>query len=147
MGSSEERVGEDLEAIEKMFTPEFRNRLDATVPFAILPPEVVTRVVDKFIMELEVQLDDRNVVIELTDSARKWLAQKGYDPKYGARPLSRIIQEYIKKPLAEELLFGKLSKGGAVLVKVEGGKIAFDFPKGGSLPVKRNKRSETTLIK
>jgi ATP-dependent Clp protease ATP-binding subunit ClpA len=143
----EVRVGEDLEAIEKMFTPEFRNRLDATVPFAILPPEVVTRVVDKFIMELEVQLDDRNVVIELTDSARKWLAQKGYDPKYGARPLSRIIQEYIKKPLAEELLFGKLSKGGAVLVKVEGGKIAFDFPKGSSLPVKRNKRTETTLIK
>ena len=143
----EVRVGEDLEAIEKMFTPEFRNRLDAVVPFSVLPPEVVTRVVDKFVMELEVQLDDRNVVIELTDSAREWLAQKGYDPKYGARPLSRIIQEHIKKPLAEELLFGKLSKGGAVLVKVKDGKIAFGFPKGSNPPVKRNKGTEPALIK
>jgi len=143
----EERVGEDLEAIEKMFTPEFRNRLDATVPFMVLPPEIVTRVVDKFVMELEVQLDDRNVVIELTDSAREWLAQKGYDPKYGARPLSRVIQEYIKKPLAEELLFGKLSKGGAVLVKVVDGKIAFGFPTVGNLPVKRNKGTEPALVK
>ena len=114
----EVRVGEDLEAIEKMFTPEFRNRLDAVVPFSVLPPEVVTRVVDKFVMELEVQLDDRNVVIELTDSAREWLAQKGYDPKYGARPLSRIIQEHIKKPLAEELLFGKLSKSKIRLLEL-----------------------------
>jgi ATP-dependent Clp protease ATP-binding subunit ClpA len=143
----EVRVGEDLEAIEKMFTPEFRNRLDATVPFTVLPPEVVTRVVDKFVMELEVQLNDRNVVIELTDKAREWLAQKGYDPKYGARPLSRVIQEHIKKPLAEELLFGKLSKGGAVLVKVKDGKIAFDFPKGTNPPVKKNKGTEPALIK
>lgn len=143
----EERVGEDIEAIERMFTPEFRNRLDATVPFAALPPEVVTRVVDKFIMELEVQLDDRNVVIELTDSAREWLAKKGYDPKYGARPLARVIQEHIKKPLAEELLFGKLAKGGAVLVKVKDGKISFDFPKDGNLPTKRDKGKEPALAK
>ena len=143
----EERVGEDIEAIERMFTPEFRNRLDATVPFAALPPEVVTRVVDKFIMELEVQLDDRNVVIELTDSAREWLAKKGYDPKYGARPLARVIQEHIKKPLAEELLFGKLAKGGTVLVKVKDGKISFDFPKDGNLPTKRDKGKEPALAK
>ena len=143
----EERVGEDIEAIERMFTPEFRNRLDATVPFAALPPEVVTRVVDKFIMELEVQLDDRNVVIELTDSAREWLAKKGYDPKYGARPLARVIQEHIKKPLAEELLFGKLAKGGAVLVKVKDGKISFDFPKDVNLPTKRDKGKEPALAK
>ena len=143
----EVRVGEDLEAIEKMFTPEFRNRLDATVPFAVLPPDVVTRVVDKFVMELEVQLDDRNVVIELTDKAREWLAQKGYDPKYGARPLSRVIQEHIKKPLAEELLFGKLSKGGAVLVKVVNDEIAFDFPTGANLPLNRNKGSVPALVK
>ena len=143
----EERVGEDIEAIERMFTPEFRNRLDATVPFAALPPEVVTRVVDKFIMELEVQLDDRNVVIELTESAREWLAKKGYDPKYGARPLARVIQEHIKKPLAEELLFGKLAKGGAVLVKVEDGKISFDFSKDGNRPTKRDKGKEPALAK
>ncbi len=143
----EERVGEDIEAIERMFTPEFRNRLDATVPFAALPPEVVTRVVDKFIMELEVQLDDRNVVIELTESAREWLAKKGYDPKYGARPLARVIQEHIKKPLAEELLFGKLAKGGAVLVKVEDGKISFDFSKDGNRPTKRDKGKEPALVK
>ncbi|NQV98867.1 MAG: ATP-dependent Clp protease ATP-binding subunit ClpA [Rhodospirillales bacterium] len=142
----EERFGDDVEAIEKMFTPEFRNRLDAIVPFAYLPPEVVTRVVDKFVMELEVQLDDRDVVIELTDGAREWLAIKGYDKKFGARPLGRVIQEYIKKPLAEELLFGRLAKGGTVVVKVEDGKIAFDFPKGTNLPAKRKKGSVPALV-
>ncbi len=130
----EERVGDDIEAIEKMFTPEFRNRLDAIVPFASLPPEVVSRVVDKFVMELEVQLDDRDVVIELSDEARDWLGTKGYDRKFGARPLSRVIQEHIKKPLAEELLFGKLAKGGAVVVKVVDDKIVFEFPSSGTLP-------------
>lgn len=142
----EERVGDDVEAIEKMFTPEFRNRLDAIVPFDYLPPEVVTRVVDKFVMELEVQLDDRDVVIELTDGAREWLAKKGYDKKFGARPLARVIQEHIKKPLAEELLFGKLTKGGTVVVKVEDGKITFDFPKGSNLPAKRKKGNVPALV-
>ena len=142
----EERIGDDVEAIEKMFTPEFRNRLDAIVPFGSLPPEVVTRVVDKFIMELEVQLDDRDVVIELTDSAREWLAVKGYDRKFGARPLGRVIQEHIKKPLAEELLFGKLKKGGTVVVKIEDGKMAFDFPKSGNLPAKRKKGKVPALV-
>nr|MBC8242406.1 ATP-dependent Clp protease ATP-binding subunit ClpA [Alphaproteobacteria bacterium] len=96
----EVRVGEDTEAVEKMFTPEFRNRLDAIIQFAALSPDVVSRVVDKFVMELEIQLEDRNVMIELTDSAREWLAVKGYDKLYGARPLARVIQEHIKKPLA-----------------------------------------------
>ncbi|GIX11527.1 ATP-dependent Clp protease ATP-binding subunit ClpA [Elioraea sp.] len=113
------RVGEDEEAIKRLFTPEFRNRLDAIIPFAGLTPEIVGRVVDKFVMQLEAQLADRNVTIELTDAARAWLAGKGYDPLYGARPLARVIQEHIKKPLAEELLFGRLAKGGAVRVGVE----------------------------
>jgi len=145
----EERVGDDLEAIERMFTPEFRNRLDATIQFNSLPPEVVARVVDKFVIELELQLEDRDVTIELTDSAREWLAKKGYDKKFGARPLSRVIQEHIKKPLADELLFGKLAKGGVVLVKCDDGKIAFDYPdaKGSKLPAKRKKGKVPALTK
>jgi ATP-dependent Clp protease ATP-binding subunit ClpA len=122
------RVGEDKEAINKMFTPEFRNRLDSIIGFESLGPEVVAKVVDKFIMELEAQLDDRNVMIELTDAARSWLAIKGYDKLYGARPLGRVIQEHIKKALAEELLFGKLAKGGLVMVDVEDGKTVFTYP-------------------
>ena len=137
----DQRSGDDKEAIEKLFTPEFRNRLDATIGFSGLGPEIVARVVDKFVMELELQLEDRRVVIELTDGAREWLAKKGYDKLFGARPLGRVIQEHIKKPLAEELLFGKLAAGGVVLVKVEDGKLAFDYPdpKGSNLPVKRKK--------
>ncbi|MBL8658766.1 MAG: ATP-dependent Clp protease ATP-binding subunit ClpA [Rhodospirillales bacterium] len=124
----EVRVGDDTEAIERMFTPEFRNRLDAIIPFAGLSSETVGRVVDKFVIMLETQLADRQVTIELTDEARKWLAAKGYDQRFGARPLSRVIQEHIKKPLAEELLFGRLEKGGVVRVRLEDGKIAFDYP-------------------
>jgi ATP-dependent Clp protease ATP-binding subunit ClpA len=126
--NQEVRVGEDMEAINRLFTPEFRNRLDAIISFAGLTPEVVGRVVDKFVMQLEAQLADRQVTIELTDAAREWLAKKGYDPLYGARPLARIIQEHIKKPLAEELLFGKLEKGGVVRVDVKDGKLDFSFP-------------------
>jgi len=124
----EERIGDDLEAIERMFTPEFRNRLDAIIQFSSLPPDVVGLVVDKFIIQLEVQLADRQVTIELSDEARQWLADKGYDQRFGARPLVRVIQEHIKKPLAEELLFGKLEKGGVVRVTIEDGKPAFDYP-------------------
>jgi len=124
----EGRTGEDIEAIERMFSPEFRNRLDATITFSNLAPETVSKVVDKFIMQLEAQLADRQVTIELTDAARAWLARKGYDPLYGARPLARIIQEYIKKPLAEELLFGKLEKGGLVLVDAGEDKLLFTYP-------------------
>ncbi|MBU2090975.1 MAG: AAA family ATPase, partial [Alphaproteobacteria bacterium] len=122
------RSGEDTEAINRMFTPEFRNRLDAVVPFAHLTQEVIDRVVDKFVIQMEVQLADRGVTIELTDAARKWLGEKGYDRAYGARPLSRVIQTNIKQPLAEELLFGKLAKGGIVLIDVQDGKVVLSYP-------------------
>jgi ATP-dependent Clp protease ATP-binding subunit ClpA len=137
----DERVGDDKEAIEKMFSPEFRNRLDAVIPFSSLTPDVMSRVVDKFIIELETQLADRSVTIELTDDARELLAKKGFDKTFGARPLGRVIQELIKQPLSEELLFGKLEKGGVVVVRTEDGKLTFDFSKasGNALPVKRKK--------
>ena len=106
------------EAIEKAFTPEFRNRLDAVIPFAPLETDVVRKVVDKFVMQLEVQLSDRQVDIVLDDPARDWLAARGYDEAYGARPLARLVQEKIKKPLADHLLFGELEQGGVVEVKV-----------------------------
>ena len=117
------REGEDTAAIERTFTPEFRNRLDAVISFQPLPKEVILQVVEKFVLQLEAQLMDRNVHIELTRPAAEWLADKGYDSKMGARPLGRVIQESIKKPLAEELLFGKLSKGGVVRVAVKAGEI------------------------
>ncbi|MBT5109468.1 MAG: ATP-dependent Clp protease ATP-binding subunit ClpA [Rhodospirillaceae bacterium] len=128
----DEREGEDEEAINRMFSPEFRNRLDATIGFNGLSREIVHLVVDKFIMELEGQLADRNVSIELNDDAREWLAEKGYDKKFGARPLSRVIQEHVKRPLAEELLFGKLSKGGIVAVGLEDDVLTFEFTSSGS---------------
>jgi ATP-dependent Clp protease ATP-binding subunit ClpA len=112
------REGEDTAAVERMFTPEFRNRLDAIISFAPLPKEIIVQVVEKFVLQLEAQLLDRNVHIELSPEAADWLAEKGYDDKMGARPLGRVIQENIKKPLAEELLFGKLAKGGLVRVMV-----------------------------
>ncbi len=132
------KEGEDEEAIKRMFTPEFRNRLDATIGFAALSPDIVARVVDKFVLQLEVQLSDRNVDISLTDAARKWLAKKGYDKLNGARPLSRVIQEHIKKPLSEELLFGELAKGGHVIVGLEDGKMTFTFEKGALPPRKES---------
>ena len=133
------REGDDTEAINRMFTPEFRNRLDATISFKALPLEVIDRVVDKFIAELEGQLAERAVSIELSAPARKWLGKKGYSPEYGARPLTRVIQEHIKKPLAEELLFGKLANGGAVEVVVQkGGKaLGFKFPGIKEKPAKK----------
>jgi ATP-dependent Clp protease ATP-binding subunit ClpA len=121
------RLGEDEEAIKRMFTPEFRNRLDAVIAFAGLTPEIVARVVEKFVLQLEAQLADRNVTIELSSAAKEWLAEKGYDPLYGARPLARVIQEHVKKPLAEELLFGRLAKGGAVKVGLKDGVMTFDY--------------------
>jgi len=121
------KEGEDEEAIKRLFTPEFRNRLDATIAFAALGQDVIGRVVDKFVAQLEGQLADRNVTISLTEEARQWLGEHGYDPLYGARPLGRVIQENVKKPLADELLFGKLAKGGHVLVVVKDGKLAFDI--------------------
>ena len=117
------RIGEDTAAIDRTFTPEFRNRLDATISFAPLSKDVIAQVVEKFVLQLEAQLMDRNVSIELTKAAADWLGNKGYDSKMGARPLARVIQEYIKKPLAEELLFGKLTKGGLVKVGTKAGKL------------------------
>jgi ATP-dependent Clp protease ATP-binding subunit ClpA len=123
----ETRLGEDEEAIKRMFTPEFRNRLDAVIPFAGLTQDIVGRVVEKFVMQLEAQLADRNVTIELSSAAKEWLAERGYDRLYGARPLARVIQEHIKKPLAEELLFGKLTKGGAVKVTMKDNALSFEY--------------------
>ena len=117
------REGEDTAAIERTFTPEFRNRLDAVISFAPLGKEVILQVVEKFVLQLEAQLLDRGVSIELTRAAAEWIAEKGYDDRMGARPLGRVIQEHIKKPLAEELLFGKLAKGGLVQVGVKNGKL------------------------
>ncbi len=120
------REGEDTAAIERAFTPEFRNRLDAVISFGPLPKFVILKVVEKFVLQLEAQLMDRHVSIELTQAAAEWLADKGYDDKMGARPLARVIQEHIKKPLAEELLFGKLAKGGLVRVRVRDGALDLD---------------------
>ena len=117
------REGEDTEAVERMFTPEFRNRLDAIISFGALPKDVILMVVEKFVMQLETQLMERNVSVELTKEAAEWIADKGYDDRMGARPLARVIQENIKKPLAEELLFGALNKGGVVKVTVKDDKL------------------------
>jgi len=115
---SSKRTGEDEEALNRLFTPEFRNRLDAVIPFASLPTPVIHQVVQKFVMQLETQLAERNVTFDLAPEAIAWLAEKGYDEKMGARPLARVIQENVKKPLADEILFGKLKKGGVVKVTI-----------------------------
>jgi ATP-dependent Clp protease ATP-binding subunit ClpA len=121
------REGDDEEAIKRMFTPEFRNRLDSIIAFNSLSPEIVSMVVDKFVIQLEAQLSDRNVSIELDDRSRSWLVEKGYDKHFGARPLGRVIQENIKTPLADELLFGKLMRGGLVKITIKDDKLAFDI--------------------
>ncbi|NBT31492.1 MAG: ATP-dependent Clp protease ATP-binding subunit ClpA, partial [Rhodobacteraceae bacterium] len=135
------REGEDTAAIERTFTPEFRNRLDAVIAFAPLQKEVIFKVVEKFVLQLEAQLIDRNVHIELSEAAAEWLGEKGYDDKMGARPLARVIQEHIKKPLAEELLFGKLTKGGLVRIGVKDGKldIVAEAPEQGRITNAKNK--------
>ena len=115
------------EAVKQMFTPEFRNRLDAIVPFAYLPTEVISRVVDKFILQLELQLAEQNVHIQFDGDARGWLGERGYDKLYGARPMARLIQEKVKQPLAEELLFGKLAHGGEVHVTVKENALSFEL--------------------
>ena len=123
----ERRTGEDMAAIEKMFTPEFRNRLDAVISFGALPREVILQVVEKFVLQLEAQLMERGVSIELSEEAANWLADRGYDEKMGARPLARVIQEHVKKPLAEELLFGDLTGGGLVRVMVKDGELSLEI--------------------
>ena len=126
MGDDEEGYA-DNEVLMKTFTPEFRNRLDAIVPFGNLKPATMERVVDKFISQLEAQLADRNVSIALSDKARAHLAEIGYDPAMGARPLARVIQERVKRPLAEEILFGALEEGGTVSVGLKKSELVFDY--------------------
>src|SRR5258707_258929 len=142
------REGDDVEAINRLFAPEFRNRLDAIITFNHLTPEIITKVVEKFVLQLEAQLADRDVTIELSDEAAKWLIERGYDQQMGARPMARVIQEHIKKPLADEVLFGKLKNGGhvrVVVTKEESGegdagdksaqdKLAFEFLEGPVIP-------------
>jgi ATP-dependent Clp protease ATP-binding subunit ClpA len=140
--SSAVRTGEDVEAINRMFTPEFRNRLDAIVPFVALAPEIVARVVDKFVIQLEAQLADRNVTIEMSDAARAHLAEKGYDPAMGARPLARLIQDQIKKPLADELLFGKLATGGSVRIDYKDDKLVFTYPDAAPKALPKSKETQ-----
>jgi ATP-dependent Clp protease ATP-binding subunit ClpA len=129
------REGDDMEAINRMFAPEFRNRLDSIITFAHLSREVIAMVVEKFVLQLEAQLDDRDVTIELSDEATNWLIANGYDELMGARPMARVIQEHIKKPLADEVLFGRLKSGGHVRVVVQtdeagNAKLGFEYPDG-----------------
>ncbi len=134
------REGEDTAAVERMFTPEFRNRLDAIISFAPLSKEVILQVVEKFVLQLEAQLMDRGVSIELTRAAAEWIADHGYDERMGARPLSRVIQEHVKKPLSEELLFGRLAKGGLVQVGVKEGKLDLRIEKPAKKRISRKKK-------
>ena len=125
--AAQSNVGKGKEAIERMFSPEFRNRLDAMVTFNALSPEIIERVVEKFIMELDHQLNEKKVFLQLTPKARRWFAERGYDPAFGARPMARLIQNEIKKVLADEILFGKLQNGGKVDVDEDEGKLTFSY--------------------
>jgi len=144
-----QRSGEDTDAINKLFTPEFRNRLDAIIPFAPLSPETMEHVVEKFMLQLESQLAERNVTIVLEPEARTWLAKKGFDPLFGARPLSRAIQEHVKKPLAEELLFGVLQKGGTVTVKLDAGadKLTFGLQASTNRPIRDKEKKQDEKVR
>jgi ATP-dependent Clp protease ATP-binding subunit ClpA len=125
--AEQDHATDGMEAIKRLFAPEFRNRLDAVIQFKALTPQTISHVVDKFVMELETQLEQKGVTIDIDTDARAWLAEHGYDVAMGARPMARVIKEYIKKPLAEELLFGKLEGGGYVHVTVSDGKLSFEF--------------------
>lgn len=125
--SQQDHSSDAMEAIKRVFSPEFRNRLDAVVQFRALTAETVSHVVDKFIIELETQLEEKQVNLEVNEDARVWLARHGYDPLMGARPMARLIQEKIKKPLAEEVLFGKLEKGGRVYVREENNDLVLEY--------------------
>jgi ATP-dependent Clp protease ATP-binding subunit ClpA len=120
-------AGRGKEAIEKMFSPEFRNRLDAMIAFNPLSPEIIEQIVDKFIMELDQQLNEKKVSLQLTPRARRWFAERGYDTAFGARPMARLIQNEIKRVLADEILFGKLQSGGHVDVDESEGKLVFTY--------------------
>jgi len=136
-------VGEEEAALKRLFTPEFRNRLDAVVAFKPLTPEIIRQVVQKFVMQMEAQLADRNVTIELSDDAADWLAKNGFDELYGARPLGRVIQEHIKKPLADDILFGRLVRGGHVKIILKDSKIDFEIESTPEKPAKGSAATET----
>ncbi|MEC7366104.1 MAG: AAA family ATPase, partial [Pseudomonadota bacterium] len=138
----DEREGEDKEAIDRLFNPEFRNRLDSIISFNSLPDKVIQKVVEKFILELESQLDNKNVFINISPDAASWLGKKGYDKNMGARPLSRLIQEKVKKPIAEEILYGVLEKGGTVNVSLRKDKLNFVYK-----PLKKNNKIKKELLK
>jgi ATP-dependent Clp protease ATP-binding subunit ClpA len=125
--TQQDHTSDSMEVIKRMFTPEFRNRLDAIIQFKQLDAATVGHVVDKFIVELEAQLEEKHVTLEVDEAARHWLAEHGFDPQMGARPMARVIQEHIKKPLAGELLFGRLANGGHVTVTLENGELAFEY--------------------
>ena len=125
--TKQDHAGDELQEIKRLFSPEFRNRMDAVIQFKSLDETTIAHVVDKFILEFEAQLADKHVTIELDDAARAWLAKRGYDPTMGARPMARLIQEQVKKPLANELLFGSLASGGHVKVTARDEGLAFDF--------------------
>jgi len=142
----EKVVGEEEAALKRLFTPEFRNRLDAVVAFKPLTPEIIRQVVQKFVMQMEAQLADRNVTIALSDDAADWLAKNGFDELYGARPLGRVIQEHIKKPLADDILFGRLVRGGHVKVILENGKIAFEIESTPDPKASKTDEAEPALV-
>ena len=145
---SSKREGDDLEAINRLFTPEFRNRLDAIVPFGPLPQPVINKVVQKFVLQLEAQLAERSVTFDLKPKAIKWLAARGYDERMGARPLGRVIQEHIKKPLANEVLFGKLKDGGTVVVDVRkvDGKEELTLTSVPDKPARKPRRKKAAVV-
>jgi ATP-dependent Clp protease ATP-binding subunit ClpA len=127
IGAKAAPVDRGRQAIERAFAPEFRNRLDAWIAFDSLPPEIIKRVVDKLVAEMAAQLMEKKVHLELSPEARDWLADHGFDATFGARPMARLIQVELKKPLADELLFGRLKSGGRVRVEVADGKIALRY--------------------
>jgi ATP-dependent Clp protease ATP-binding subunit ClpA len=137
-GDQAQPMGSEDKAVQNVFSPEFRNRLDARVAFNPLDPSVMGSIVDKFIGELDAQLKDRRATIALTEGARQWLAEKGYDRLMGARPLARVIQSEIKKTLSDELLFGKLEHGGEALIDVKDGALVFSYT---SLPPESSEES------
>ena len=131
--TEQDHSSDGMEAIRRNFTPEFRNRLDAIIQFKSLDNDTIGHVVDKFIIELEAQLEDKKVGLVVSPAARSWLAERGYDPKMGARPMARVIQEHIKKPLANELLFGRLATGGGIVrIDVEDDVLTFEFAEEGA---------------
>ena len=138
----DKREGDDVEAIDKLFNPEFRNRLDSIISFNSLPDKVIARVVEKFILELETQLDNKNVFIQISEKAAMWIGKEGYDENMGARPLSRLIQEKIKKPIAEQILYGKLSKGGNIKVDLKEDELTFEY-----LPLKKSPKKNKQKVK